>query len=134
MHILDLLLLQDSTGCFSRLRKRNSSSTSSFDDISKTESGESIKTATNGGSSLKKGLGIGSASKKPLDAKSRWNIVRTNVQKRSSIFSIDHEARDMGHVVDKWSRVMFPMAFLAFNLCYWLYYAKFAESEVPDPT
>ncbi|XP_050415938.1 glycine receptor subunit alpha-2 [Patella vulgata] len=33
--------------------------------------------------------------------------------------------RDVGHLVDKISRYFFPVAFVVFNLCYWLYYVEY---------
>ena len=44
------------------------------------------------------------------------------LHRRSSVFQFDHESRDLGRVVDKWSRIVFPLSFVLFNVAYWLYY------------
>ncbi|XP_070197758.1 glycine receptor subunit alpha-2-like [Littorina saxatilis] len=54
----------------------------------------------------------------------RRSASASTLRRRSSVFQLDHESRDLGRVVDKWSRVAFPLAFLAFNVGYWLHYTR----------
>ena len=39
----------------------------------------------------------------------------------------NHDVRNIGHLVDKWSRVVFPVAFVLFNVGYWVYYTQSAQ-------
>ncbi|KAL8612909.1 hypothetical protein ACOMHN_034986 [Nucella lapillus] len=55
------------------------------------------------------------------------NGTNKTLQRRSSSSELEHESRDLGRVVDKWSRVVFPLAFFAFNVGYWVYYTKSGE-------
>ena len=67
------------------------------------------------------------------DERKQYAHIRRNkestLRRRGSMFQLDHESRDLGRVVDKWSRAVFPLAFLCFNVGYWVYYTQSAESR-----
>ena len=48
----------------------------------------------------------------------------STLRRRSGVIEWDQKSRDMGLLIDKWSRLIFPLSFTIFNVVYWLYYTQ----------
>ena len=51
-----------------------------------------------------------------------YNGVSQENLKESPKEENNNDSTNFGRIVDKRSRVLFPVTFLIFNLCYWIYY------------
>ncbi|XP_076447080.1 glycine receptor subunit alpha-3-like [Babylonia areolata] len=112
-------------------KSRNASrSSDTYVSSSKTSSSETVTQdlATIYSRTLRNGSGASKSSNGQLPDRfsslGSEGSLRMRRRRRSSASELEQEPRDLGRVVDKWSRLVFPLAFFAFNVGYWVYYTR----------
>ena len=91
---------------------------------------------------LRRGAGRGSASRLlPSDGNGRSGPMANNANELMlhqvpPMLHCKKNLQKMGGVspsdIDKYSRILFPVSFICFNLMYWIIYLNISEDVVPD--